>query len=151
MAEAIAIGASVIAILQVSDRIMGACKFYISSARDAPSDLRAILLEASALKTVFENLKFLSACKGPCSTMISSLHGADGPIDGCLRSVQELEGLFPPDSISIKWQGWSKRKNLKATLTSLAWPLKETKARKLLDDILRYKSTITLALTTESL
>lgn len=151
MAEAIAVGASVIAIIQIADRIIGLCKSYIGIARDASSDLRRILLETSALKTIFENLKFLNACDGPSSTTATSLSAADGPIEGCLRSVTELENLFPSDSVQIEGQGRFKERRLKSTLTSLAWPLKENKARKLLDDIMRYKSTIALAMTTEAM
>ena len=151
MAEAIAVGASVIAIIQVADRIIGACKSYIRSVRDAPSDLRALLLEISALKTVFENLEFLESCDNYCSPLLNNLCGKDGPIEGCLRSVNELSGLFPSDTAHTEGQGQSKRRKIKSTMVSLAWPLKETKAQKLLDDILRYKSTITLVLTTDSL
>ena len=151
MAEAIAGVASVIAIIQVADRLIGTCKSYISSVRDAPSDLRAILLEISALKTVFENLKFLNSCDSHCSPMFNSLCGTDGPIEGCLGSTNELAGLFPPEETHIEGQDRSKRRKIKSTMVSLAWPLKETKARKLLGDILRYKSTITLALTADTL
>ncbi|KAL8791173.1 MAG: hypothetical protein Q9195_006012 [Heterodermia aff. obscurata] len=150
MAEVLAVGASVIAIIQVADRIIGTCKSYISSVRDAPSDLRTILLEISALKTVVENIKFLNSCDSHGSPILDRLCGADGPIEGCLLSVNELAGLFPPDHAHMSEQSQSKRTKIKSTLVSLAWPLKETKARKLLDDILRYKSTITLALTTDT-
>lgn len=151
MAEIIAVGASLIAVIQVADRIIGICKSYISSVHDAPSDLRAILIEISAAKAVYENLKFLDSCGSPGSLLSNSLSGADGPIEGCLRSVNELAGLFPTDDVRVKGQGQSKRRKIKSTLVSLAWPLKETKARKLLEDILRYKSTITLALMTDTL
>ena len=151
MAEVLGVVASVVTVVQVTDRIIGACKFYISSVRDAPSDLRAILLEVSALKTVFENLKFLNLCDHSNSPMPNSLCGTDGPIEGCLRSLNELVELFPPDETHIEGQGHLKRRKLKSIMVSLAWPLKETRARKLLGDILRYKSTITLILTTDSL
>lgn len=151
MAEAIAIGASVIAVIQITERIISFSKFYIETARDAPSNLRAILIETSALKTVFENLKFLTACDGLFSTTASNFSGADGPIEGCLRSVTELEKLFPSDFVQVKGQGRSKKRKLNSALTSLAWPLKESKAQKLLDEIMRHKSTITLALTTETM
>ena len=151
MAEAVAIGASVIAIVQIADRIIGVCKYFIGSAHDAPSGLRAILLEVSALKTVLENLNFLIECNSASTLIISSLCKADGLIDGCLRSLQELENLFPQESVAVEGRSCSKRSKIKCTLTSLAWPLKETKAKRLLDDIMRYKSTITLTLTTESL
>ena len=151
MAEIIAVGASLIAVIQVADRIIRICKSYISSVHDAPSNLRAILIEISAVKAVFENLKFLDSCKSPTSPLANGLSGADGPIEGCLRSVNDLAGLFSTDDVHVKGQGQSKRRKIKSTLVSLAWPLKETRARKLLEDILRYKSTITLALMTDTL
>lgn len=151
MAEAIAVGASVIAIIQIADRIIGLCKFYIETARDAPSDLRVILVETSALKTILENLNFLTACDGPDSTAARSISGADGPIEGCFRTVAELERLFPSDSVRTRAQESSKKGTLKSVLIALAWPLKESKARKLLDEMMRYKTTISLALTATSM
>jgi len=151
MAEVIAVGASVIAIIQITDRIIGMCKFYVETARDASPDLRVILLETSTLKTIFENLNFLTACNSGVSTTVSTLSGGDGPIEGCRRSIIELEKLFPPDCIQTTGQNRSKKRKVKATLATLAWPLKENKARKLLDEIMRYKTTITLAITTESM
>ena len=148
MAEAIAVGASVIAIIQIADRIIGLCKFYLGTARDAPSDLRVIFVETSALKTILENLNFLTACDGPDSKAARRMSGADGPIEGCLRTVTELENLFPSDSVRTKG---SKKSKFDSVLIALAWPLKESKARKLLDEMMRYKTTISLALTTNSM
>lgn len=140
-----------IAIIQIADRIIGLCKFYIETARDAPSDLRIILIETSALKTILENLNFLTACDGPDSTAARRISGADGPIEGCCRTVTELEKLFPSDSVRTRGRKGSKRRMLNSALTALAWPLKESKARKLLDEMMRYKTTISLALTTNSM
>ena len=150
MAEVLAIGASVIAIIQITDRIVGLCKFYIETVNDAPSDLRLIFLETSALKTIFENLDFLTACDSGVSKIVSGLASVDGPIEGCLKSVTQLEKLFPSNWTQNTGQSQSKKRKVKATLAALAWPLKEGKARKLLDEISRYKTTVTLALTTES-
>lgn len=151
MAEALAVGASVVAIIQIADRIIGLCKFYIETVRDTPSDLRVILIETSALKTILENLNFLTACDGPDSTAAGRISGADGPIEGCLRTVTELETLFPSDSVQTRGQKRSKKRRLNSVLTALAWPLKESKARKLLDEMMRYKTTISLALTANSM
>ena len=139
-----------IAIIQIADRIIGQCKFYIETARDAPSDLRVMLIETSALKTILENLNFLNACDGPLSAATSHVSGADGPIEGCLRTAAELEKLFPLDASRTTRRKGSKRRRFDSVLTALAWPLKESKARKLLDEMTRYKTTISLALTTSS-
>ena len=140
-----------IAIIQIADRIISLCKFYVETARDAPSDLRAILIETSTLKTILENLNFLTACDGPDSATAKQISGADGPIEGSFRTVTELEKLFPSDSIGTRGRKGSKKRRFNLVLTALAWPLKESKARKLLDEMMRYKATIILALTTNSM
>ncbi|KAF0321271.1 L-galactose dehydrogenase [Colletotrichum asianum] len=84
-------------------------------------------------------------------TRISSnfLNGPSGPIDGCREAMKSLETLFRTDTASQ--QGLSRSKKLKGyalvTSATLAWPLKESKARKLLQDVATYKDTIMLALT----
>ena len=151
MAEAIALGASIIAIIQITDRIVDLCKFYIETVQDAPSDLRVILMETSMLKTILENLKFLTTCNDGLSTIPSTLSSAGDPIEGCLKSVTELEKLFPSNYVQSAGQNGLKERKLRATVAALAWPLKASKAKKLLDEIMRYKTTITLALTAESM
>ena len=149
--EVIAVGPSVIAIIQITERIIGLCKFYIETAQDAPSDLRVILLEISTLKTIFENLQFLMACSSEASATVRSLAGHDGPIEGCSRSISELEKLFPSNYVQGMGKSQGKKRKVKMTLAALAWPFKESKAKKLLDEITRYKMTISLVLTTESM
>ena len=151
MAEAIAVVASVVAIVQITDRVIDLCKYYIQTAEDASRDLRTILVETSTLKTTLQNVEFLIAWDNGTSTLASTLSGEEGPIKGCQRSITELEKLFPSVNFQTKEQSRSKKQKVKATWTALAWPLKESKARKLLEEITRYKTTITLAITTESM
>ena len=150
MAEIIALSSSVIAIIQLTDRIIGCCKYYIETARDAPSDLRSILIEISALKVLFENLDFLVRCDTLSETLKNNLSSRDGPINGCHRAIKQLEKLFPQSGLAEDGQMRSKKQKLTSTLTVLAWPLKETKARKLRDDLDRHKLTINLVLTTNT-
>ncbi|KAK4098602.1 hypothetical protein N658DRAFT_517913 [Parathielavia hyrcaniae] len=63
---------------------------------------------------------------------------------GCRRVISELEDLLPPE-LSLATE--SKRK---AVMTAFGWLLKESKAKMLLDELREYKSTIALALTTDS-
>ena len=151
MAEVILVGTSVIAIIQIADRVIDLCKFYIRTVQDFSSDLRLILLETSMVKTIIENLRFfLTECKGQVSNTMSNLLSDDGPVEGCCRSIIELEKLFPSDLIRMQ-RNWSKKRRVQATLTALQWPLKANRARKLVDEMACYKKTITLALTTESM
>src|SRR5271165_5643338 len=100
MAEALAVGASVVAFIQLADRVIGLCKFYIETVRDAPHDLRAILIEISALKSMLENLEFLIRVDpNTVSEVIRNLGSPDGTLVACRRSLGELEKLFPANHL----------------------------------------------------
>lgn len=75
---------------------------------------------------------------------MDSLGGDAGPLEGCRRIISDLEALLPAQ------HALSTESNTKVILNALAWPLKESKAKKLLEELGEYKSTITLALTTDS-
>jgi hypothetical protein len=149
MAEAVALGASIITIFQIADRVIGLCKLYIEAVHDAPSDLRTILIETSTMKTILENVQFLMSCNNRPSAMLDVLSDADGPIERCQSAIAKMEGLFPSEYTQGLGGNISKRQKVKVSLATLAWPFKENRARKLVEEVIRYKSTINLALTTE--
>lgn len=149
MAEILSIAASVIAILQIADRVTGVCKFYIENVKEGSSHLRAVLLEISTLRTIFKTLDYLIARDDGVSMIIEGLAGDDGPIEGCRKAITELENLFPTNIFQAVEKDKPKKKNLRAMVDALAWSLKENKARKLLEVIASYKTTIILAITTE--
>lgn len=155
MAEAVGLGASIIAIYQIADRLIGLCKFYIETVHDAPSDLRKILIEMSALKTILQDLEFLKRFDSKLSAVLESMAGSDGAIGACRQAIADMEDLFPQDSVNTHRSADRASKRMKvaykATLAALAWPFKASKAMKLLQDISMHKTTITLALTTNSM
>ena len=105
---------------------------------------KTILIEISTLKTVIENLQFLIELDNGLAQTLNTytLFGIDGPIEGCQRIVSNIQALFPSHLV-----GHSKAR---AALAALGWPLKETKAKKLLSDLIQLKTTISLVLTTDS-
>jgi hypothetical protein len=155
MAEVVALGASIIAICQIADRLIGLCKVYIETVHDAPSDLRKIMVEMSALKTIFQDLEFLKRCDSKLSAVLESMAGNDRAIGACRQAMADMEKLFPQGFINTHRSADRASKRMKvaykATLAALAWPLKASKAMRLLQDISMHKTTITLALTADSL
>jgi len=153
MAEGLAIAASVIAVIQISDRIIRSCKFYIKSTSETPLSLRAILTEITMLKSIFETLEFLEKCDHTTPALWKQLYASDGPIEECKRTIAELEKLFPSDSVRISGQGarTSKKQKFQVAFATLAWPLKANRARDLLQQISNLKNTIHLTLNTESM
>ena len=146
MAELIALGPAVIAVGQVADRVVGLCKHYIETVKDAPSDLRVILLETLTLKAILTDMELLS---NTSSNPEQSSNNLQKPVEECRQLVESLESLFP-SQICQTSKNSSKRVKAKATLTALAWPLKESKAKKLLDKLRLLKETITIELTSQS-
>ncbi|KAK5241339.1 hypothetical protein LTR40_010102, partial [Exophiala xenobiotica] len=146
MAEAIGLAASVIAVVEIAGRIASVCKSLIETVRDYPRDLRLIFVETGSLKVIFESLLFLNEDDPADSVTLQRLRGSNGPVEGCKAVMDQLNRLFPSDSLRISQTKGANRQKLQTTLTSLAWPLKAERARKLLDEMMRYKSTISVAL-----
>jgi hypothetical protein len=143
--------ASVIAVVQIADRIIDLCRAYITGVKDAPAELRAILIEVGSVKCVLEVIELLDT-SGEAEIAfqgVKTLEKLQGPLEGCKEALNALEGLFPPQSESAA-TGKRKRKRLALSLTTLAWPFKREKALKFLEEIGRHKSTIALGLTTEA-
>jgi hypothetical protein len=141
--------ASVIAVVQIADRIIDLCRAYITGVKDAPAELRAILIEVGSVKCVLEVIELLDTSGEAEVTFqgVKILEKLQGPLEGCKEALNALEGLFPRQSESA---ATGKRKRLALSLTTLAWPFKREKALKFLEEIGRHKSTIALGLTTEA-
>lgn len=148
--EPFSLAASVITVIQLSERVISLCKRYVTSMKDAPKDLRIIMMEAGSVKSVVSNLDFFMStwATGDMLDILRGLEGPEGPIEGCRKALVALEKLFPSEVASNATD--TKRGATKISYAKLAWPFKEEKARKILDDIVRCKGTISLALTTDT-
>jgi hypothetical protein len=144
MAEPFSLAAGVITVIEATAKVIQTCKHLIETARDAPKDLCHIFIEISSLKATLESLHYLSVADCEFSDAVRGLVEIDGAIHGCRDTVEmlaaELDGLGISNSSQTST---GKRQKLKG---SLRWCLKESKARKLLEDAVQHKSTISLAL-----
>ena len=146
--DPLSITANVTAIINLAQMICSACSTYVSNFKDAPYDLRRIMMEVGSLECTTKVIQCLIS--GPNSSRDSAifeyLNGSDGPLQICKRAVSDLKALFPPMERAIN----GKRRKVLPSLERLAWPLKANKAHRLLDEIGHLKITISLALTTQS-
>ena len=150
MAEALGFAASVTAVIQISTSVLGLCKRYVEAAKDAPLAIRSMLIEVAALKTVFETAQFFTSCGGDTSNLHDLSENIEGPVESCYRAIAALEKLLP--KVDSENQNPSISKHFKFVKTSqrLTWPFKDEKVQKLLKEIERNKTTISLVLTTDS-
>lgn len=146
--DPISIAASIITVVQMADRVISLCRFYLELSRDAPPDLRVIMIETSALRTILDNIQFL-ASKGHAPANLHTLTGDGAPVEGCHKALDQLSQLFSSEYAHDAVGNRSKRRKVKATLATLAWPFKESTARKLLEEVVQHKTTLNLALTAD--
>ncbi|SCO52714.1 uncharacterized protein FFMR_11153 [Fusarium fujikuroi] len=136
MADPLSIGASVLAFIGLADRIIRTCRYCIEAVEDAPKDIQMVLGEATSLRAIIDSIGESSA-----TSLVPNLHEQNGPIKSCHSCLASLEALLP-DTIGQYKTG----KRRKLTLVDLAWPLKQSKVRKLLAEISHHKATLLLAM-----
>ena len=148
--DPLSITTSVIAVIRLAGKIISLCQGYVNTMKDAPSDLRTIMIEAGSLKSVVTSLEFFLSSWGPGNMLhiVKSLEGHEGPLEAFRKALVALEKLFP--SAADHNATGTKRRATAIFYAKLAWPFKEEKAREILNNIARYKATISLALTTNT-
>ncbi|RYO78800.1 hypothetical protein DL764_010087 [Monosporascus ibericus] len=141
MADPVSLGASIVTFIEVTDRIIRACKYCVETIKDAPKDMQMIMGEAISLRAILDSLG--AADLHPKSMqLLPDLFGKRGPVEAIRNALSELENLLPKET-----PGFPTSNSHRRVLAQLAWPLKESKARKLLAEISHHKSTLLLAST----
>ncbi|KAM7184713.1 hypothetical protein V8F33_012827, partial [Rhypophila sp. PSN 637] len=152
--------ASLIAVVGLADQVIRCCTRYISAVKDCPGDIRVLLIETSTLKSVIGSLEVLYKTNGGANSdpglgqLFLGLGRNDGPIKGCRDCLAEIDKLLPDDRTQEDGEEdhdgaggkRKKRRALQPTIERLAWPLRETKAKKLVDELRRFRENICLAL-----
>lgn len=146
MMEALSISTDVTVIIQLTTRIAQVCKSYMDSVGDYPRQLRVIFVEIKSLEVVLQGLQFLRRDDAQDASIISHLEGADGPVQGCKKAIESLNALLPNPTTPPSNSSGKSKKALLSALDALAWPLKEKAVQRLLDDLMRFKSTISMAI-----
>ncbi|KAF5010604.1 hypothetical protein FDECE_3235 [Fusarium decemcellulare] len=144
--DPLSITASVFAIIQTSDRVAGVCKYYIDTVKNYPKELRVIFIETKSLAAVCEGLRFLRQDDANDAVIIAGLEGSDGPIEECKTTVEQLESLLPSPDLPADSIPETRMRRFQSALEALAWIRKSEKAKILLGNLARFKSTIGLAI-----
>lgn len=141
--DPLSVTASIITLIGLSDRIITVCRGYVTALKDAPNDLCNILIEVGAIKCTLETLEM----RQKLSPIFQSIDVANNPLTGCRRELDALIKLLPVDT-----EGSLKRKrgSSKISYVELAWPFKQGKVRRILEDLGRHKATLVLVLTTDA-
>ncbi|CVL06506.1 uncharacterized protein FPRN_05208 [Fusarium proliferatum] len=130
----------------MSDRVAGACKYYIDTVKSYPKELRVIFIETKSLGVVCEGLQFLKQDNMDDAAIVARLAGSDGPIAECEKTIKELESLLPSPTLPPNSTPEARMQRFQLALDALAWIRKSDKAKILLRNLTRLKSTISLAI-----
>ena len=148
MAEGLALGASVLAVLQVSGKVISVCYDYSAAAKDSTWELSQVREGLESLRHVLQLLepraRQLDLAPATPDAEKPLLPLLCGPLKSCLELIELLE-------VRLKTPHWVERcgPKRKAAVQALRWPLKESDTKKVLTNIDRFKATFHLAITAD--
>ncbi|SLM33828.1 P-loop containing nucleoside triphosphate hydrolase [Lasallia pustulata] len=149
--EGLALAASIVAILQITNSVISVCYSYSAAAKDAPWELSKVNAEMKSLRDVLQTLQplaaqaeFASPSAGTRLPTLALLCVPGGLLNCCLDEVRRLDERLKPPSWSDSFG--PKRK---AFIQAFRWPLNKAETTKTLDDISRYRSILNLAITAD--
>ena len=148
MAEALAVVASVVAVLQITSSIISVCYDYNAAVKSVPWELPRFLSELESLRTVLQKLEPLAKqaelTRTPNDSRLPAFSGLcapNGPLQRCHQDLEKLESTLK----SPKWiEGYGPKRT--AFVQALSWPLKEKDSGKALKGIREYKNLLSFAL-----
>lgn len=138
MATILGIAASIIAIIQLTERAATLSYRYTSGVKQAPVHFQSLLDELDSLSKVLATLHD-SAKARPGSTELGKLSDHDGPLRGCILELEKLHGKLQPKV------GWGR------IINRFMWPLKEKETFDMILRIERYKNLFMLAINADQL
>ena len=142
MAEALAFGASVIAVLQISSKVASLSYNYLHTAKDAAQHIASLRNELRDLENLLLAFQGLLDNQG-VSEDADDLASMASWLDECHIELEMLVGKLE--------QPLTRRQRLKLVAEKLLWPLKEADTAKLLDLLSRKKSSMAVGLGIENL
>lgn len=132
MAEAVGLGANIVALIQLTAQLIAISYKYISGVKQARDEIRNLASEMQSLSIVFSNLEVCMQ-DGSGSTPLKEL---GDPLQECTLEIKIFLKRLEP-------AGWFAKK-----MTSLTWPFKEKKTSDFVLRMERYKLLFSLMLDT---
>ena len=137
--DGLSVAASLVAVVQLSAQVFSLCQEYYIGVKHARDEIQRLSNEVLAIHEILEKISDL--LDGPDTTKFSTLALLDkknGPAQQCAAQLQEIKTQLDPN------EGMRKLGR-----RALKWPLKSDNVNKMVLALERYKSTFTLALTTD--
>ncbi|KAL4884609.1 hypothetical protein BJY04DRAFT_215071 [Aspergillus karnatakaensis] len=138
MVEPIGLIGTLVAIVQLSGKVVSICCAYRMGVRDAPQEISRILDEVTSVGSVAQQLvKIAETDKGSDFPSLNEMQKTDGPLRKCLVELQDLKA-------------WLKIGKSAKARSNLLWPLSRGDAERKLQAIASIKNTLQLALAADN-
>ena|SRR5947207_3364800 len=114
MAEPFALAASIIAVIQLSDRVISLCCRFIGNVRGTEREVAQIITTITALKGYMEFLQQFAKLgeNGSRLAHLNSISQPDGPLALCQALLEDIESKLRP------------KRDFNGVLKAIAWHLK---------------------------
>jgi hypothetical protein len=136
MAEALSLAASVIAVVQISDRVISLCCQFIGKVRGAEREIAQIITTITALKGFLEFLeRFINDSDNAARLpQLHSICRPKGPLDLCTSLLKDMESKM------------QMKRDYHGVLKAITWPFKWKDIGEALDVVEKQKTLMMLAL-----
>jgi hypothetical protein len=140
MADPLSITASIIAVIQVTSKVVSLCYDYRAGLKNAPKEIKQFTDEIVSFRDSLESILKLVEAEDEASTQLSTLKlftKADGILLTCKSEMTELENDLKPAT------------GIRGVARSLKWPYAKAETEKRVERLGWLKSSLTLALATD--
>ncbi|KAH0533919.1 hypothetical protein FGG08_007466, partial [Glutinoglossum americanum] len=128
--------ASVIAVIDISAKILSLCFQYSVAVKDAKKDIERIQRKVTDIKAVLEKIKQL--LDGRDRARLSTTHELSDSLKECFRELEELKVELEP--------GKARKAMSRFGVRTLKWPFTSKQVEKIASSIERYEQSFALAL-----
>ena len=137
MAEALGVASSIIAVVELSAKVLSPCLQYSREVKNAKNDIERLSEEVVTFQATTKKLQAL--IEGPRGKELkASQHLKSAIEDGRLR-LENLEKQLQPST--------GRKTTSRFGLRALKWPFKSEEVKGIIEDLKRCRGTISLALT----
>jgi len=134
--EALGVAASLIAVVEASAKIASICVQYSHAVKHAKSDIERLRGEVEGFTALLREVEQLLG--GPNKAQFSTSQKLHKTLKDCLSELTKLEEKLSP--------GRRQKAMSRLGVRALKWPLERNEVNKVIDDLERYKQTVSLAL-----
>ena len=137
--DGLSVAANVSSVVQLSAQVFSLCQEYYIGVKQSRDEIQRLSNEVLAIHEILEKISDL--LDGPDAAKFATLTLLDkknGPAQQCAAQLQEIKTQLDPHE-GMRKLGWR----------ALKWPLKSDNVNKMVLALERYKSTFSLALTTD--